>query len=161
MALISSFAVDDVYKQIKGQFRQIRQQSAAFNTAAAAGPISFTAVRGYLESLGGAIAFCDERIARYSAGVLQAYARAQDDDGQDNGFHQGNPKQAQQRCDGFHGRWLGAGLSRLSIGALGRRRGQARDSGRHHKAQNQYDGQADYLETQRDDLFRVHKIFLL
>lgn len=80
MALISSFSIDDVYKQIKGQFRTIRQQSVAFNSAASSRAVSFTEIRHYMENLGGAIAFCDERIARYSTAALQDYARTQEED---------------------------------------------------------------------------------
>ncbi len=84
MALVASYGLDDVYKRLKGQWREIRAAALRLRTAAAAGPISFTTARDYFESLYAAIAFCDSEIAKFGGAVLSAYAQAQEDiDGYD------------------------------------------------------------------------------
>ena len=80
MALISKYAVDDVYKQLKDRFRAIRSQTVALNAASAAGNVSFSQVAEYLNFMTNAIATCDERIARYGSTTLRDYARAQEED---------------------------------------------------------------------------------
>ena len=79
MALITRLGLDDVYKQLKGSWREIRAQAARMRAAAAAGPVSFTQVREYYETLGAQITFCETAVAKFGAPVLQAYARAQED----------------------------------------------------------------------------------
>lgn len=79
MALISKFGLDDVYKQLKGEFRSIRARSLQLRTQAAAGPVSFTVVRDYLSTLTGSLAVMSDRVARFGAETLAAYAQAQED----------------------------------------------------------------------------------
>lgn len=79
MALITRLGLDDVYKQLKGQWREIRIQAVRLRAAAAGGPVSFTQVREYFQTLSGQIAFCEASVAKFGAPVLQAYARAQED----------------------------------------------------------------------------------
>jgi len=81
MALITRLGLDDVYKQLKGAWREIRAQAVRVRAAAAAGPVTFTQVREYYETLGAQIAFCETTVAKFGAPVLQAYARAQEDNG--------------------------------------------------------------------------------
>jgi L-fucose isomerase-like protein len=78
MPLISKFSLDDVYKQIKGEFRSIRANSLRLRTAAAAGPVSFSVVRDYLSSLTGSLAVMSDRVTRFGAETLAAYAQAQE-----------------------------------------------------------------------------------
>lgn len=80
MALITKFSLDDVYKKLKAHFRVIRQSSAEFNAAAAAGSVSFSQVRTYLLTIGQHLAACDALIAQYSGTALQDYARLQEED---------------------------------------------------------------------------------
>lgn len=79
MPLISSLGLDDVYKHLKGQFREVRAASVRLRTAATAGSINFTTVRDYYENLYSNIVFCDTAIAKFGANVLQSYAREQED----------------------------------------------------------------------------------
>lgn len=78
--LISKFSIDDVYKQLKSQFREIRSNSARLRAESASGPISFSRVTGYLAFVTDAIALCEERIARFGASALANYAKIQEDD---------------------------------------------------------------------------------
>jgi L-fucose isomerase-like protein len=78
MALISKFSLDDVYKQLKGEFRAIRHRSLSLRNASAAGPISFSTVRDYLSSLTGSLAVMSDRVTRFGAETLAAYAQAQE-----------------------------------------------------------------------------------
>jgi len=80
MALISKFGVDDVYKQLKDKFRQLRAQTERLNSASAAGSVSFSTVAEYLNFITNAISVCDNRIARYGSTTLRDYARAQEED---------------------------------------------------------------------------------
>lgn len=79
MALITKLGLDDVYKAIKGSFREIRARAVRLRTAAAAGSVSFTTVREFYEALYQQIAYCDSMIAKFGGTVLQAYAREQED----------------------------------------------------------------------------------
>jgi hypothetical protein len=79
MALISKFSLDDVYKQLKGEFRQIRARAVQLRTQAAAGPVSFSAVRDYLASLSGSLTLMNDRVSRFGGATLAAYAQAQED----------------------------------------------------------------------------------
>lgn len=79
MPLITKLGLDDAYKALKGQFREIRAQALTLRTAAAAGPISFSTVREYFETLNRQITFCDAMAGRFNANALQAYAREQED----------------------------------------------------------------------------------
>lgn len=79
MPLITRYALDDVYKQLKGQWREVRAQAVRLRASAAAGPVSFSDIREYFETLGSQIAFCETTVAKFGAPVLQAYARAQED----------------------------------------------------------------------------------
>lgn len=79
MPLISSYGLDDVYKQLKGRWREIRAKAVILRTSSAAGPVTFSTVRDYYERLFDDIAFCEAMIAKFGASVLQAYARAQED----------------------------------------------------------------------------------
>lgn len=79
MPLITKLGLDDVYKQLKGQWREIRAQAVRVRAEAAAGPITFTRTRDYFEGLSDQIAFCETAVAKFGAPVLQAYARAQED----------------------------------------------------------------------------------
>lgn len=78
MPLISKFGLDDVYKQLKGECRQIRARSLQLRTQAAAGPVSFTTVRDYLSGLTGSLAIMSDRVARFGGATLAAYAQAQE-----------------------------------------------------------------------------------
>jgi len=80
MPLISKFGLDDVYKQLKGEFRSIRTRAAQLRAQAAAGPVSFTIIKEYLSGLSGSLSLSDERIKRFGATTLAAYAVAQEDD---------------------------------------------------------------------------------
>lgn len=80
MALISKFSLDDVYKQLKSQFREVRSNSVRLRTEAAAGPVSFSRITSYLAFITDSIVLCDERIARFGATALANYAKAQEDD---------------------------------------------------------------------------------
>lgn len=79
MALITKLGLDDVYKRLKGQWREIRAAAVRLRAVSAAGPVSFSAARDYYESLYSAIAFCDAEIAKFGGATLIAYARAQED----------------------------------------------------------------------------------
>lgn len=79
MALITKLGLDDVYKALKGSFREIRARSVRLRTAAAAGSVSFTTVREFYEALYQQIAYCDSMIAKFGGTVLQTYAREQED----------------------------------------------------------------------------------
>lgn len=79
MALISKFGVDDVYKQLKGEFRSVRARSVQLRAQSAAGPISFSTVREYFATLTGSIALMSDRVSRFGASTLIAYAVAQED----------------------------------------------------------------------------------
>lgn len=79
MPLISKFSLDDVYKQLKGEFRQIRARASQLRTQAAAGPVSFSAVRDYLASLSGSLTLMSDRVSRFGGATLAAYAQAQED----------------------------------------------------------------------------------
>lgn len=78
MALISKYGLDDVYKQLKGEFRSIRARAVQLRTQAAAGPVSFTTVREYLAGLTGSLAVMADRVARFDGATLAAYAVAQE-----------------------------------------------------------------------------------
>jgi len=78
MPLISKFGLDDVYKQLKGEFRSIRARALTLRTQTAAGPVSFSTVRDYLSSLTGSLAVMSDRIARFGGDTLAAYAQAQE-----------------------------------------------------------------------------------
>ena len=77
--LITKLGLDDVYKALKGSFREIRARSIRMRNSAAAGPVSFTAVREFYEALHSQIAYCDSMAAKFPSAVLQAYARGQED----------------------------------------------------------------------------------
>lgn len=79
MPLISKFSLDDVYKQLKGEFRSIRARASQLRTQSAAGPVSFSTVRDYLSSLTGSLATMSDRINRFGAQTLADYAKAQED----------------------------------------------------------------------------------
>jgi len=79
MALISKFGIDDVYKQLKDRFRRIRAETAALSASAAAGNVSFSTITGYMAELAAAIEVCDQKIALYSGGAIEDYARAQEE----------------------------------------------------------------------------------
>ncbi len=79
MPLVTKLGLDDVYKALKGSFREIRARSVRLRTAAAAGSVSFTTVREFYEALYQQIAYCDTLIAKFGSTVLQAYAREQED----------------------------------------------------------------------------------
>lgn len=79
MPLISKLGLDDVYKAMKGSFREIRARSVRLRAAAAAGPVSFTAVREFYEALYQQIAYCDSLVAKFGGAVIQSYAREQED----------------------------------------------------------------------------------
>lgn len=78
MALISKFSLDDVYKQLKGEFRSIRARAVQLRTQSAAGPVSFSAVRDYLSGLTGSLALMADRVARFDGTTLANYAIAQE-----------------------------------------------------------------------------------
>lgn len=80
MPLISKFSLDDVYKQLKSQFRELRSNSARLRTEAASGPVSFSRVAGYLAFVTDSIALCDERLARFGGTAIADYAKAQEAD---------------------------------------------------------------------------------
>lgn len=80
MPLISKFSLDDVYKQLKGEFRVIRARSLQLRTQAAAGLVSFSAVRDYLSNLTGSLAIMNDRVTRFGGETLAAYAKAQEAD---------------------------------------------------------------------------------
>jgi hypothetical protein len=80
MALISKFSLDDVYKQLKSQFRELRSNSLRLRAEAAAGPVSFSRVSAYLAFVTDSIALCDERLARFGGTAIADYAKAQEDD---------------------------------------------------------------------------------
>lgn len=79
MALITKLGLDDVYKALKGSFREIRARSVRMRTAAASGSVSFTTVREFYEALYSQIAYCDTLVAKFGSAVIQAYAREQED----------------------------------------------------------------------------------
>lgn len=79
MPLISKYSIDDVYKQLKGEFRTIRGKAAQLRALAASGPVSFSTVREYLSGLTGSLALINERITRFSSASLANYAKAQED----------------------------------------------------------------------------------
>ncbi len=78
MPLISKFSLDDVYKQIKSEFRTIRARSLSLRNASASGPVSFSVVRDYLSSLTGSLAVMSDRVTRFGGETLAAYAQAQE-----------------------------------------------------------------------------------
>lgn len=77
MAWITKYSVDDVYKQINGEMRAIRARAVALRDQAAAGPVSFTTVANYLAGLTDSLAVLADRVSRYDAATLAAYAKAQ------------------------------------------------------------------------------------
>lgn len=77
MAWITRHSVDDVYKQINGEMRTIRSRALALRTQAAAGPVSFTTISAYLGGLTDSLALVADRVARYDAATLAAYAKSQ------------------------------------------------------------------------------------
>lgn len=79
MALITRYGLDDVYKQLKGRWRDIRAKAVTLRAAAAAGPVLFSSIREHYERLYDDLAFCEAAIAKFGASTLQAYARAQED----------------------------------------------------------------------------------
>lgn len=78
MPLISKFGLDDVYKQLKGEFRTIRARAVTLRTQAAAGSVSFSTVRDYLSSLTSSLTVMSDRVARFGGETLAAYAQAQE-----------------------------------------------------------------------------------
>lgn len=78
MALISKFSLDDVYKQLKGEFRTIRARAVTLRTQAAAGPVSFSVVRDYLAGLTNSLVVMADRVARFDGATLANYAIAQE-----------------------------------------------------------------------------------
>ena len=78
--LISKFSLDDFYKQLKSQFRELRANSLRLRSECAAGPVSFSRVSGYLAFVTDSIALCDERLTRFGATALANYAKSQEDD---------------------------------------------------------------------------------
>jgi hypothetical protein len=79
MPLISKFSLDDVYKQLKSQFRELRSNSLRLRTEAAAGPVAFSRVSAYLAFVTDSLTLCDERLARFGSAALATYAKAQED----------------------------------------------------------------------------------
>lgn len=79
MPLITKLGLDDVYKALKGSFREVRNRAVRLRASAAAGPVSFTTVREFYEALFSQIAYCDTLVAKFGGTVIQAYARAQED----------------------------------------------------------------------------------
>lgn len=77
MAWITKYSVDDVYKQINGEMRTIRGRAVALRAQAAAGPISFSTVSAYLGGLTDSLAVLADRVGRYEAATLAAYAKSQ------------------------------------------------------------------------------------
>lgn len=77
MVWITRFSVDDVYKQINGEMRTIRSRAESLRTQAAAGPVSFTTIANYLGGLTDSLAVLADRVARYDAATLAAYAKSQ------------------------------------------------------------------------------------
>lgn len=78
MPLISKYSLDDVYKQMKGEFRAIRARSIQLRSQAAAGPVSFSTIREYLAGLTGSLGLMADRVARFDGPTLAAYAIAQE-----------------------------------------------------------------------------------
>lgn len=79
MALITKLGLDDVYKAIKGQFREIRAQAVRLRASAAAGPVSFSVVAQYMTDLASSIEYCDGMIARFGGAALATYAQQQEE----------------------------------------------------------------------------------
>lgn len=79
MALVTKLGLDDVYKALKGQFREIRAQAVRIRNQAAAGPISFGTVGQYMTDLAASIEYCDAMIARFGGSTLAAYAQQQEE----------------------------------------------------------------------------------
>ena len=77
MALFTGDSVDDVYKKLRGRWREIRQASVNLRANAAAGPVSFTDVRNYYERIFSELAGCETLVTKFDAATLQDYARAQ------------------------------------------------------------------------------------
>ena len=79
MPLITKLSLDDVYKALKGAFRDVRNRAVRLRASTAAGPVSFTTVREFYEALYAQIAYCDTLVAKFGGTVIQAYAREQED----------------------------------------------------------------------------------
>lgn len=79
MALISKLGLDDVYKALKGQFREVRAQAVRLRATAAAGPVSFGVVSQYMADLAASVEYCDAMIARFGGAALAAYAQQQEE----------------------------------------------------------------------------------
>lgn len=79
MPLITKLGLDDVYKALKGSFREIRARAVRLRAASAAGAVSFTTVREFYEALYAQIAYCETMVAKFGGPVIQAYARGQED----------------------------------------------------------------------------------
>lgn len=79
MAVISKLGIDDVYKAIKGQYRELRADAIRLRDASAGGAVSFSTVRDYFQTTTSRLAYLEGMVSRYSAAALQAYARAQEE----------------------------------------------------------------------------------
>lgn len=77
MAWITKHSVDDVYKQINGEMRTLRMRAVTLRDQAAAGPVTFTTISTYLAGLTDSLALLADRVSRYDAATLAAYAKSQ------------------------------------------------------------------------------------
>lgn len=79
MAAISKYGLDDIYKQIKGEYRNIRDGAVAIVTEANAGPVSFSRITNYMENLKSSITTLQVKSTKFSPATLAKYAQQQED----------------------------------------------------------------------------------